>query len=297
MLRASDSPALEHRQNAKRIVNAITIDVEEYFQVQAFAGVIRQSDWQGLESRVERTMEMLLDCLAAANVACTMFTLGWVAERKPELVRRFVAAGHEVASHGFAHENLGLLTPARFRIDIRRAKELLEDIGGVAVRGYRAPTFSVNEHTRWAYAVLEEEGYHYSSSVYPVRHDLYGSPNSPRLPYRPEGVKLWELPMTTVPLLGQNVPCSGGGYFRLVPYPLFRRGIETFNRTTNAPGIFYTHPWEFDPDQPRVSKLPPLARFRHYCNLKETKGRFERLLTDFGWDRMDRVYAETLQRA
>ena len=189
----------------------------------------------------------------------TFFTLGWVAERHPALVRRIVAGGHELASHGYGHGQVDELGEAGFRADIARARKLLEDVGGVAVTGYRAPTFSLNARTPWAFAVLADEGYRYSSSVYPVRHDLYGMPDAPRLPYRPAAGPLWEFPLTTVRLFGRNWPCSGGGWFRLLPYGLFRQGLRRFNAREAAPGVFYTHPWEYDPGQPRVHGAEPVV--------------------------------------
>jgi polysaccharide deacetylase family protein (PEP-CTERM system associated) len=276
-----------------RPVNALTVDVEDFFHVQAFAGVIPRASWDGLPRRVERNTERLLDLCDRAGVAGTFFTLGWVAERHPALVRRIVAAGHELASHGFGHQRVDTLTPEAFRADVLRAKGLLEDAGGMAVAGYRAPTFSIGPKTPWAAAILAETGHRYSSSVYPVRHDLYGAPDASRVPYRHAGAALWEFPMTTLRVLSNNLPCSGGGYFRLLPYPLFRFLLRRANAAQGA-GLFYTHPWEIDPGQPRVAGAGRLSRFRHYNNLAKTLPRLERLLADFAWDRMDRVYAPLL---
>jgi polysaccharide deacetylase family protein (PEP-CTERM system associated) len=275
-------------------VNALTVDVEDFFQVQAFAGTIPRSTWDDLPRRVEANTERLLDLCARAGVAGTFFTLGWVAARHPALIRRIVAAGHELASHGHGHQRVFELTPAEFRADISRAKGLLEDAGGVAVTGYRAPTFSVGPRTPWAFAILAETGHRYSSSVYPVRHDLYGQPDASRVPYRHAGTDLWEFPMTTLRVLSKNIPCSGGGYFRLLPYPLYRFLLRRCNVTQAGPALFYTHPWEIDPDQPRVAGAGVLSRFRHYNNLAKTFPRLERLLRDFAWDRMDRVFAAHL---
>ena len=272
----------------------MTVDVEDYFQVQAFADVIDRADWDRIPCRVEANTDRILAQFDRAGVKATMFTLGWVAERYPQIVRRIVAAGHELASHGYNHARADSQTPEAFRQDVRRARQLLEDIGGVAVAGYRAPTFSIGPANAWAFDVLDEEGYRYSSSVYPVRHDLYGTPDAPRLPYRPRAGALWELPMTTVVLMGRNIPCSGGGYFRLVPYGLFRLGLRRFNRTENASGMFYIHPWEIDPGQPRVAGASSMSRFRHSVNLARSAGRLDRLLRDFAWDRVDRVHAATL---
>lgn len=274
----------------------MTVDVEDWFQVQAFASIISRADWNTLPCRVEANTERMLALLDDAGVRATMFTLGWVAERYPHIVRRIVAGGHELASHGHAHELVTQLSPAAFRADVKRAKALLEDIGGVAVRGYRAPTFSIGPSNLWAYDVLGETGHSYSSSLYPIRHDLYGTPDGPRLPYRARGTQdsIWELPMTTVTLAGRRIPCSGGGYFRLVPYDLFRLGLRRFNATERAPGMFYIHPWEIDPEQPDVPAAPRLSRFRHRVNLSRTVGRLERLMGDFAWDRIDVVHAALL---
>ena len=278
--------------------HALTIDVEDYFQVQAMAGVVSRDQWDTLPRRVEASTGRLLDLFAGAGVHGTFFTLGWVADRHPALVRRIVDAGHELASHGYWHGRADEQTPEVFREDVRRARLTLEDAGGVAVAGYRAPTFSIGPRNAWAYDVLQEEGYAYSSSVYPVRHDLYGTPDAPRFPYHPtrNADRLWEIPMTTVRLWGRNLPVSGGGYFRLLPYDLFRLGLRRFARAECQPGLFYLHPWEIDPDQPRIPGLPRTSRFRHYVNLRRTETRLLRLLRDFRWDRMDRVFAPVLSQ-
>jgi polysaccharide deacetylase family protein (PEP-CTERM system associated) len=270
--------------------HALTVDVEDFFHVQAFAELIPRDAWDGLPRRVEANTDRLLDLCAQAGVAGTFFTLGWVAERHPALVRRIVAGGHELASHGHGHQRLDALTPAQFRADIVRARALLEDAGGVAVAGYRAPTFSLGPRTPWAAALLAETGHRYSSSVYPVRHDLYGQPDAPRRPFRHAGTALWELPMSTWRVAGRNLPASGGGLFRLLPYPLSRLLL----RRCPAPALFYTHPWEIDPDQPRVAGAGARTRLRHYTNLRRTLPRLDRLLRDFAWDRIDRVFAAEL---
>ncbi len=221
--------------------NAMSIDVEDWFQVQAFAGTIPRAAWDRLERRVEANTDRLLARLAEAGTSATFFTLGWVAERHPALIRRIVAAGHELASHGHGHEPVDRLGEHRFRADIRRAKRLLEDIAGVAVQGYRAPTFSLGPRTPWAHAILAEEGHRYSSSVFPIRHDLYGAPDAPRTPHRPHPDGVVELPMTTLRLAGRNLPCAGGGWFRLLPYGLFRAGLRRVNAAEGRPGIFYCH--------------------------------------------------------
>ena len=278
-------------------VNAMTCDVEDWFQVQAFARVIPREQWETLPRRVEANMDRVLGAFAAAGVRSTFFTLGWVAERHPKIIRTIVAEGHELASHGHGHELAHELTEAAFRADVARAKRALEDAGGVPVLGYRAPTFSIGPRNAWAHRVLDEEGYRYSSSVFPVRHDLYGDPSAPRFPYRPAETQLLELPMTTVRVAGRNLPCSGGGWFRLAPYAVFRTGLRRFNARERAPGVFYFHPWEVDPGQPQVREAPRLSRFRHRVNLGAMAGRLERLLRDFHWDRMDRAFATALAGA
>ena len=276
------------------VVNALTVDVEDYFQVGAFDGVIARDRWDSFTRRVEANTDKLLAQFADARAVGTFFTLGWVAERHPALVRRIVAGGHELASHGWDHTRADAQDAPTFRADVARARRTLEDIGGVAVRGYRAATFSIGPRNAWAFDTLAAEGYAYSSSVYPVRHDTYGDPNAPRFPHRAGSAGLWELPMTTVKVRGRALPCSGGGYFRLLPYRLFRAGLRSFNATERRPGIFYIHPWEVDPGQPRIGGASRMSKFRHYVNLSRTTPRLERLLRDFSWDRLDRVYAGLL---
>ena len=269
--------------------NAMTIDVEDYFHVEAFASTIDRNDWNRLPRRVERNTERLLDTLAEFEAQATFFVLGWVAQRHPALVRRIVADGHELASHGFDHIRVDRQSPEAFRADIRRSKDVLEDAGGVVVRGYRAPTFSISRNSSWAHAILSEEGYQYSSSVYPVRHDLYGSPGAPRTAFAPLP-GLVEVPLSTVRVLGVDVPASGGGYFRFFPYPLTRWLLEQASRGNRAPAVFYLHPWEIDPDQPRQQRAPFLSRARHYLNLGLTETRLRRLLGNFKWARMDQLF-------
>jgi len=276
------------------VANALTIDVEDYFQVQAFADRIDRAAWDHIPGRVDTNMDRILTLFTHAGVKATFFTLAWVAERHPGIIRRIVAEGHELASHGTDHTRVDAQDADRFRADIRHSKRVLEEIGGVAVRGYRAATFSINARTPWAFAALEDEGFAYSSSTNPIRHDLYGAPDAPRAPYRPTNGTLWEIPMTTWRVAGQNLPCSGGGYFRLLPYTLYRSLLRRATGAGQVPGIFYLHPWEVDPDQPVVADCSRMARFRHYTNLSRTAARLERLLRDFTWDRMDRVYAGLL---
>lgn len=270
--------------------NAMSVDVEDWFQVQAYAGAIPRGSWDAQASRVEANTDRVLAAFDRAGVRATFFTLGWVAERRPALLRRIAAAGHEVASHGHGHELVHAIGEARFRADVRRARRVLEDVAGVPVRGYRAPTFSISPRaTPWAHRVLAEEGYGYSSSVFPIRHDLYGAPDAPRVPHRPAPDGVTEVPMTTLRAAGRNLPMAGGGWFRLMPYAAFRAGLRRANRA-DGPGVFYFHPWEVDPGQPRVPAAPRLSRFRHRVGLATMEARLDRLLRDFAWGRMDEVF-------
>lgn len=269
--------------------NAMTVDVEDYFQVEALASTIDRREWENLPHRVERNTERLLEILAESGIDATFFVLGWVAERHPQLVRRIVSEGHELASHGFGHLRADRQSPAEFRDDARRSKQILEDLGSVQVRGYRAPTFSIGRASKWAHAILAEEGYLYSSSVYPVKRDLYGTPEAPRTPFAPSPGIL-EFPLTAVRLLGFDVPASGGGYFRLLPYAMSKALLRRAARVNNCPAVFYVHAWEIDPEQPRHGLPSWKSRFRHYCNLDRTEPRLRRLLRDFTWTRMDRFF-------
>jgi polysaccharide deacetylase family protein (PEP-CTERM system associated) len=276
------------------IRNAMTIDVEDYFQVQAFADVVPRNQWDSFPSRVEANTHRILDMFAAHKIAASFFTLGWVAERFPSLIKRIVADGHELASHGYNHELAYKLSDNEFFQDVARSRALLEDVGGVAVKGYRAPTFSIGERNPQAWANLERAGYQYSSSIFPVRHDLYGSPDAPRIPYRPHDGALWEIPLTTLRIQGRNLPCAGGGYFRLFPYQFYAFGLARLNRRDAQSGIFYTHPWELDPEQPHIEGARLMARFRHRVNLPKMQKRMVQLLTDFSWGRMDHVFDRLL---
>lgn len=279
-----------------RIRNAFTIDVEDYFQVSALAPHFPRESWDRQPSRVERNVDLLLEMLERHAADATFFTLGWVAERHPQLVRRIAAAGHEVASHGYAHERASSLTPAVFRADLDRAKKLIEDIAGQPVAGYRAPSFSIGKANLWAHDCIAETGHRYSSSIYPVRHDHYGLPDAPRFPWRLDN-GLVEIPVTTMRLLGRNWPAGGGGYFRLLPYAWSRWQIERVNREDRHPAMCYFHPWEIDPDQPRVQGATAKTRFRHYINLHHTAARLNRLLGDFSWGRADQVFRDALLTA
>lgn len=274
---------------ASAVTNALTVDVEDYFQVSALAPYISRDRWDQMPCRVERNVERLLQRFDEHGARATFFTLGWIAERYPQLVRDIVARGHELASHGYGHLRASDQTRQEFMGDIVNAKKLLEDIGGKPVLGYRAPSFSIGESNLWAFECLEEAGYVYSSSVYPVKHDHYGMPDSPRFPYKVTA-GLTEIPITTVRMMGRNLPAGGGGYFRFAPYGVSRWAIDRFNRDEGKPAIFYMHPWEIDPDQPRVPGPGLKTRFRHYVNLHRTDDRLKRLLSDFSWGRMDQVF-------
>lgn len=274
-----------------KITNAMTIDVEDYFQVSAFEGCIDRHDWDNLPCRIERNMDVILALLDEADVKATFFTLGWIAERYPGVVRGIIGNGHELASHGYGHQRASDLDREQFRQDVDRAKKILEDQSGQTISGYRAPSFSISDRNRWAIDVLEETGHRYSSSIFPVKHDHYGMPDAPRHPWQPNGKGgLWELPPTTVPMMGRNLPAAGGGWFRLMPYGLSRWLISQVNTKEQSPCMFYFHPWEIDPDQPRQNGVRLKSRFRHYVNLKRMQGKLRHLLNDFEWDRVDRVF-------
>lgn len=277
-----------------RITNALTVDVEDYFQVSALAPYIDRKDWDTIPCRVERNVDEILDLFSTHAARATFFTLGWIGERYPQLVRRIQQAGHEVASHGYGHHRATDLSPAEFEQDIRRAKTLLEDIVGAPVVGYRAPSFSIGTGNPWAFDCLRDAGYRYSSSVYPIRHDHYGMPDAPRFAYQPRN-GLTEFPVTTFRMFDSNFPAGGGGYFRFLPYSVSRWAIDKVNRQDAEPSIFYFHPWEIDPGQPRVTGLDAKTRFRHYVNLRRTRDRLSRLLKDFRWGSMNDVFKDRLQ--
>ena len=275
-----------------QVVNAMTIDVEDYFHVSVFDGVVPRHEWSTLQSRVVRNTERLLELFAEKNVRATFFVLGWVAERHPDLVRAIVAGGHELASHGFAHRLVYDLTPAQFRDDVRRSKAVLESAGGVPVLGYRAPSYSITPRSLWAIDILIEEGFSWDASIFPIHHDRYGIPVSPRHPYvlEREGGRLVEVPGSTVRVGSFNLPVAGGGYFRLLPYAWTRWGIDRLNRMEGRPAFFYLHPWEIDADQPRL-RTSRLGRLRHYRNLDKTEDRMRALLSDFRFSTVTRVLA------
>lgn len=276
--------------------NAFSIDVEDWFQVSAFAPYIDRTRWDQLPCRVERNIDLLLSMFAEHDANATFFTLGWIAERYPAMVRRIVDAGHELASHGYGHLRASEQTPEEFRDDLTRARAILEDISGQPIRGYRAPSFSIGPANAWAHDVIAETGHQYSSSVYPVAHDHYGVPDAPRFPYRLSN-GLLEIPPTTVRMGGRNWPLGGGGYFRLLPYTVSAWGLRRVNSVDRQPTMVYFHPWEFDPEQPRVEQASARARFRHYLNLQHTEARIRRLLGDFKWQRVDVAFASHLDLA
>lgn len=279
------------------VINGLSVDIEDWFQVGAFENSIRRDDWESLPSRVERNSDAVIELFGRAGAKGTFFTLGWVAERCPALIRRIVAAGHEVASHGWDHVRVFTMTPAQFREDLRRTRAVLEDLGGCRVVGYRAPSFSIDARTPWAHEILAEEGYTYSSSVAPVVHDHYGWPEAPRFAFRPlPGADLIELPVTTARLAGRTIAAGGGGFFRLFPYAFSRWAIRQVN-AEGRPGIFYFHPWEIDPGQPRVAHAPLRSRLRHYARLSAMEAKLARAIGDFAWDRIDRVAAVEAARA
>ncbi|WP_256081169.1 XrtA system polysaccharide deacetylase [Massilia sp. YIM B04103] len=276
---------------APAIRNAMTIDVEDYFQVSAFAPHIAREAWPSLECRVEANIDRILGILDAGQAKATFFTLGWIAERYPAMVKRIVAGGHELASHGYGHLRASDQDRAEFMQDISSSKAILEDIGGQAVLGYRAPSFSIGPGNLWALDALHEAGYRYSSSIYPIQHDHYGMPDAPRFAFYPNGKDgLLEVPITTVRLMQRNLPAGGGGYFRLLPYALSRRMMRRVNREDGQAAIFYFHPWEIDPQQPRPEGIGLKTRFRHYVNLSRMDQRIQALTRDFAWDRMDRIF-------
>jgi polysaccharide deacetylase family protein (PEP-CTERM system associated) len=272
-------------------MNALTIDVEDYFQVSAFAAHLTRDDWLRMPCRVERNVDLILAMLDAHQARATFFTLGWIAERYPALVRNIVSQGHELASHGYAHQRASQQTPEQFFHDIDLSKQLLEQLGGQPVLGYRAPSFSIGQHNLWALDSLQQAGYRYSSSIYPIRHDHYGMPDAPRFAWRPRGADgLLELPVSTVRLGGRNLPAGGGGYFRLLPYAASRWALRRINSADGQAGIFYFHPWELDPGQPIMPGINLKTRFRHYLNLHRMEARIHRLLGDFRWGRIDHIF-------
>ncbi|HYG46863.1 MAG TPA: XrtA system polysaccharide deacetylase [Allosphingosinicella sp.] len=272
------------------MLNALSVDVEDWFQVGAFEKVISRDQWDGLEQRVERNSGAVLDLFAQAGVKATFFTLGWVAERYPEVIRRAAAEGHEIASHGWDHQRVFNLGEAGFRADLRRAHAAIAAAAGIEPKGYRAPSFSIDSRTPWAHPILAEEGYAYSSSVAPIAHDHYGWREAPRFAHRPlPDSGLIELPVTTVELAGRRLAAGGGGFFRLLPYRFSTWAIDRVNRGDQRPAVFYFHPWEIDPDQPRVGGAPLKSRLRHYSRLSAMRPKLLKLFRSHSWGRTDRV--------
>jgi polysaccharide deacetylase family protein (PEP-CTERM system associated) len=275
--------------------NALTIDVEDYYHVSAFEKVVRIEDWERHESRVEKNTDRVLAMLDDMHVKATFFILGWVAQRYPQLVRRIVSAQHEVACHGYTHRRIHTLTPEEFCHEIRQAKRVIEDAGGVPVLGYRAPSYSVTTQTLWALEILVQEGFKYDSSIFPIRHDLYGIPGYERFAhvYGQGAQSLVEIPLSTAPMLGVNVPVAGGGYLRLLPYALMHMGIQRINNKEQQPVIIYFHPWEIDPEQPRL-QAGWKSRLRHYTNLERMEAKLRRLLSNFSFAPVREVYSALL---
>jgi polysaccharide deacetylase family protein (PEP-CTERM system associated) len=274
----------------QKMLNALSVDVEDWFQVGAFEKVIAKADWDTLPQRVEANADSVLALFAEAGVKGTFFTLGWVAERYPGLLRRIAEAGHEIASHGWDHDRVFTLAPEAFRVDLRRAHAAIEAAAGVAPRGYRAPSFSIDARTPWAHRILAEEGYAYSSSVAPLAHDHYGWPEAPRFAHRPlPDSELIELPVTTVDVAGRRLAAGGGGFFRLLPYRFSDWAIARVNRAEGRPAVFYFHPWEIDPGQPRVRAAPLKSRLRHYSRLSAMRPKLLKLLNAHDWTRTDQV--------
>ena len=272
--------------------NALSVDVEDWFQVGAFETVIDRKDWDALECRVERNTDAVIALFDEAGVKATFFTLGWVAERYPALIRRIVDAGHEIASHGYGHDRVFTLTPEQFAVDIVRTRKLLEDASGQKVIGYRAPSFSIDQRTPWAHEILAQQGYTYSSSVAPVKHDHYGWAEAPRFAFRPvAGSDFLEIPVTTAELGRKRLAAGGGGFFRLLPYAFSRWAIRQVNNDEQRPAVIYFHPWEIDPDQPRVANAPIKSKLRHYTKLDVMADKLRRLPKDFRWERLDAIVA------
>lgn len=264
---------------------AMSVDVEDYFQVWAFSGVVRRDDWDGYALRAEDNTRRLLDLFDQHGAKATFFTLGWVAERAPALMRDIAARGHEVASHGYDHRKVFDQTPEEFRADLLKTKKILEDASGARVRGFRAAGFSIDERTPWAHAIIGETGHDYSSSSHPIAHDHYGDPDAPRGPHRAGGVI--EAPVATAEIFGRRVSCAGGGWFRAAPYALSKRLLDRASATLGGPAIFYLHPWEIDPGQPRIAAAPWKSKLRHYVNLGVMERKLARLLAAYSWTRVD----------
>lgn len=281
---------LGQNYRGKRLPNAMTVDVEDYFQVSAFENTVSRADWKDMPVRLARNIDKILEMFDESDVKGTFFTLGWVCQEFPEIVRSIAEAGHEIASHGFEHSRVGTFNHEDFRADVEGTRKRLEDVSGMQVLGYRAPSFSIGQKTLWAHDVLAEAGYTYSSSVFPIQHDHYGLPEAPRFPFRSSENGVLEIPMSSLTSMGRNWPCSGGGFFRLLPLAYSKWAIKRINVKEQMPAVFYFHPWELDPDQPRIKGISGKARFRHYVNLSKFEYRLSRMLHEFRWGRMDHIF-------
>ncbi len=286
------------RAPSASVINGLSVDVEDWFQVGAFENVIERGDWDLIATRVEDNVARILDLFDEAGVKGTFFTLGWVAERHKPLIRRIAEAGHEIASHGYDHARVFTFDRHKFGADIRKAREILEDCSGQKVVGYRAPSFSIDARTPWAFEELAEQGYVYSSSVAPVVHDHYGWPEAPRFAFKPiEGSDLIEIPVTTALLGNRRLAAGGGGFFRVLPYAFSRWAIRQVNQQEGKPAVFYFHPWEVDPEQPRVENAPLRSKFRHYTNLDKMADKLGLLVREFQWGRMDALAQAEIEAA
>ena len=273
------------------MINALTVDVEDFFQVSAFEKYIPREKWESIPRRVEANTERILALFQNHKVKATFFILGWVAQRHPNLIQKILNEGHELACHGYSHIRASTQTPKEFYDDVKKAKTIIEDIVGRSLKGYRAPSYSISQNNLWALDILDDMGFEYSSSIYPVKHDLYGMPNAPRFVFKPNKTRqLLEIPVSTVQIAGKNYPCGGGGFFRLFPYNISRWAINRVNNSDKEACIFYFHPWELDAEQPRVNGIDLRTRIRHYLNLNRTELRLNKLLADFQWDTMENVF-------
>ena len=261
--------------------NFLTIDVEDYFQVAAFADIVSPDNWDSMEQRVSAPVERLLQTLDKHGVKATFFIVGWTAEKHPGIVRAIAAHGHEIGCHSYWHRKVYEMTPEAFRADTRRARQVLENLSGRKITAYRAPSYSITAKSMWAIDILKEEGFTADSSIFPIVHDMYGIPDAPRFRHELPQKGIEEFPLSTAVIFGRRIPVSGGGYFRLFPYWFTKTALKRINRQENQPFVFYIHPWELDPGQPRFKNARLLSRFRHYNNLGKTRERFERLLSDF----------------
>ncbi|AKH41713.1 polysaccharide deacetylase family protein (PEP-CTERM system associated) [Altererythrobacter atlanticus] len=278
------------REAGQSVVNGLSVDVEDWFQVGAFEHVIERDQWASLDDRVDRNVRQILDMFDDAGVKATFFTLGWVAQRHGGLLREIAGRGHELASHGWDHQRVFTMDRATYGEDIARARKVIEDASGARVRGYRAPSFSIDKRTPWAHEELAAQGYTYSSSVAPITHDHYGWPEAPRFAFHPlPGSDLLEIPVTTALFAGKRLAAGGGGFFRVLPYAFSRWAIRQVNRQNGRPAVFYFHPWEIDPGQPRVAGAPLKSRLRHYTNLELMASKLRQLIRDFSWDRIDHI--------